>query len=63
MSKGKRTFSTELTVQEYDNFRTFLKANRIEYEPSACYGNVYISMELDEEEYKLAELFLSKLAG
>lgn len=46
----KKRYSLLLTKGDYNKIRNILLVSEISYEPSSCGEDIYLSMNLDEEE-------------
>ena len=57
----KKTLHIELTKSDYEKFRYFLKTEKINYEPSACYNLIHIIVNVDENELEKCNKFLETL--
>lgn len=60
-SDGRKWVNTELTQDEYDKFRNFLKKKGYKYETSGAGDMVHIEAYLNEAEIKEADKFLDTL--
>lgn len=54
-------YNVELNKDEAEKFKTYLKANGIYFEPSACYNLIHFEIKVDEAELKMVNEFLENL--
>ena len=50
-----------LNHEDWDNFRPLLIENKIRFETSGYGHNVYISLEVNDEQYKLVDELLERI--
>lgn len=54
-------YNVELTKDEAEKFKAYLKANGIYFEPSACYNLIHFEVKMNKEELKMVNEFLENL--
>lgn len=57
----KKYRSTEVTVNEAEALRIFLKENEIEYEPSQCGDLIHFELLVTDEETEMINDFIDTL--
>ena len=50
-----------LSQEEYEMFRTFIKENNIQYEPSGYGKSVYVSLFINDVETEMLQNYLDKI--
>lgn len=56
----KKNYSIILSKENFDVLRKYLKEIKVIYEASGCGADVYITMNLDIQEYKIVSEWLEK---
>lgn len=56
-----KTYSIELNLKDSTIFKKFLKDNKIKYESSSCYNNIYFSLQLDDTQVQQINNFLDTI--
>lgn len=57
----KHFYNVELNKQDAEKLKTFLKVNKIYFEPSECYNLIHFEVKADEKELDKVNEFLEKL--
>lgn len=57
----RRWMNVELTPEDADKNREFLRENKIKFESSGCYNLVHFEVYVNEEELELCDAFLATL--
>ena len=57
----KRFYSVELSKDNAEKLKVYLKENGIYFEPSACYNLIHFEIKADETELEKVNSFLENL--
>jgi uroporphyrinogen-III synthase len=57
----KKTVSVELTPENANMFKAYLRSKGIRYHSSECYCNILIQADMTEQEIKSADAFLATI--
>lgn len=57
----KRFYNVELSKENAEKLKAYLKENGIYFEPSACYNLVHFEIKADEMELEKVNKFLAEL--
>lgn len=57
----RRWKSMEITTEEWKVIRPFLKANKVKFEASECYGNVHVEAYVTESETHMVNGFIDRM--
>lgn len=57
----KAFYSVELSRDNAEKFKVYLKENGIYFEPSSCYNLIHFEIKVDETELEKVNGFLEKL--
>ena len=57
----KRFYSVELSKEDAEKLKAYLKDNGIYFEPSSCYNLIHFEIKVDKEELEKVNIFLENL--
>lgn len=57
----KQWYNVELSKEDAEKLKAYLKDNGIYFEPSSCYNLIHFEVKADEEELDKVNAFLSTL--
>lgn len=57
----KHFYSVELNKEDAEKLKTYLKAEKIYFEPSSCYNLIHFEVKADEVELNKVNAFLENL--
>ena len=57
----KKFYRVELSKDDAEKLKSYLKTNGIYFEPSACYNLIHFEIKADETELKMVNEFLENM--